>query len=104
MGDRERWRRAPLVRAAWLAAGGAIAVAPAPARAAWQDDLAAEIELQRSCKVAYLSHVVERTVDGKRLVMAKAHCEDRRVFDALRPDELEPFRFNECQPETAQTC
>jgi hypothetical protein len=101
MGDRERWRAA-LVATAWLATGGAIAAAPA--RAAWQEDLAAEIELQRSCKVAYLSHVVERTVDGKRLVMAKAHCEDRRVFDAMRPDELEPFRFNECQPETAQTC
>ena len=40
MSDRERWRAA-LVAMAWLATGGAIAVAPAPARAAWQDDLAA---------------------------------------------------------------
>ena len=64
----------------------------------------AEHDLARQCKVAYLSHVVERTVDGKKLVMAKAHCEDKRVFDAMRPDEFEPFQFNECQPESAQGC
>lgn len=75
------------------------------AQAGWEQDLAAEIEFTHQCKVAYLTHVVERTVDGKQVVMAKAHCEDSRVFDAMRPDEFEAFEFNECQPpEAAQSC
>lgn len=77
---------------------------PTAAQAGWQGDLAAEIELTEGCKVAYLSHVVERTVDGRQMVMAKAHCEDGRVFDVLRPDVFEPFQFNECQPEAGRGC
>lgn len=74
------------------------------AQAGWQEDLVGEIELTRNCTVAFLSHVVERTIDGRQLVMAKAHCDDRRVFDAMRPDVGEPFRFNECQPDATQGC
>jgi hypothetical protein len=82
-----------------------IAALPVRAQATgWQEDLAGEIDLTKHCKVSFLSQVVERTVDGKRLVMAKAHCEDGRTFDVLRPDEFEPFQFNECQPEAAQAC
>jgi hypothetical protein len=92
-------RLAVAVMAATLASPGALLAA-----AGWEEDLTTEIDLTRHCKVAYLSHVVERTVDGRKLVMAKVHCEDKRVFDALRPDELEPFRFNECQPEAVQAC
>lgn len=70
----------------------------------WQEDLAAEIELTRNCDVAFLSHIVERTIDGRQVVMAKAHCADKRVFDAMRPDVGEPFRFSECQPDATQGC
>ncbi|MCS6780040.1 MAG: hypothetical protein NZ555_10105 [Geminicoccaceae bacterium] len=66
--------------------------------AAWQDDLAAEIRVSRGCSVAYLSQVVERTVDGRQVIFAKVHCEDGRVFDATRTGSLEPFDFKECQP------
>lgn len=79
-------------------------VAASPARAGWQDDLAAEIGMAQGCRVAFLSHVVERTVAGKQLVMVKVHCEDQRVFDALRPDAYEPFSFTACQPESQQGC
>ncbi len=82
----------------------AMAATSVRAQSDWESDLAMEIDLAVGCKVAFLSHVVERDVDGKRLVMAKAHCEDQRVFDAMRPDEFAAFRFNECQADTTKAC
>ena len=80
---------------------GAIA---ARAQSGWENELALEIEIAQKCKVAFLSHVVERTVDGRQLVMAKAHCEDQRVFDAVRQEQAEPFRFSECEAAAATSC
>jgi hypothetical protein len=77
---------------------GALLLDAGAALAAWQDDLAAEIRATNGCRVAYLSQVVERQVDGRQVVFAKAHCEDGRVFDATRTDVVEPFSFKECQP------
>lgn len=78
---------------------------PASSRAAWQDDLVAEIRVSRGCNVAYLSQVVERTVDGRQVIFAKAHCEDGRVFDASRTDPMMPFELKECQPaKQPQAC
>lgn len=76
----------------------ALSLGAGAVQAAWQDDLAAEIQATKGCKVAYLSQVVERSVDGRQVVFAKAHCEDGRVFDATRTDLVEPFTFTECQP------
>lgn len=90
-----------------LALGTALLLAAAgivQAQAGWEDELAAEIDLEHGCRIAYLSHIVERVVEGKRLVMAKAHCEDERVFDAMRPDEFAPFQLRECEPATARAC
>jgi hypothetical protein len=82
----------------------AMTTAPVWAQSGWEADLAVEIDLAVGCKLAYLSHIVERQVDGKQLVMAKAHCEDQRVFDAMRPDAFEAFRFNECEADTTKAC
>lgn len=46
----------------------------------------------------FLSQIVEREVGGRQLVMAKAHCEDGRVFDATREDLFQPFDFRACEP------
>ena len=35
-----------------------------PALADWQDDLAEQIEREHDCKVAFLSRIIERTVEG----------------------------------------
>ncbi|MCS6879627.1 MAG: hypothetical protein N2038_03685 [Geminicoccaceae bacterium] len=67
-----------------------------PAPAGWQDDLAAEIRAAHGCSVAYLTQIVERTLDGRQVIFAKVHCEDGRVFDASRTSALEPFAFKEC--------
>ncbi len=81
-----------------------MSAAGARAQSGWEDELGIEIDQAEKCHVAYLSHVVERDVGGKKLVMAKVHCDDQRVFDAMRPDEFEPFKFNACQPDTTQAC
>ena len=78
---------------------------PATAQMSWQEDLAYELEQLEGCEVQFLSQVVERTVNGRQVVMAKAHCRDGRVFDASRSDQLEPFEVRECEASKgAQAC
>lgn len=74
-----------------------------PAAAAWPEDLTRQLEWEHDCEVEFLSGVIEREVEGAALVIAKAHCEDGRVFDALRRGELDDFELNECTP-VEQAC
>jgi hypothetical protein len=74
-----------------------------PALANWQDDLAAQLRWDHNCLVQYYSGVIERIIDGQMVVIAKAHCEDGRTFDAIQRNELEDFEITECTP-TEQTC
>lgn len=84
---------------------GALVLRAGAAHAGWQEDLAVELRVAKNCTVAYLSQVVERSVDGRQVIFAKAHCEDGRVFDASRTDPVLPFDFKECQPAgQPQTC
>jgi hypothetical protein len=85
-----------------LAVAALLAVA-SPALANWQDDLAAQLRWDHECLVQYYSGVIERMVDRQLLVIAKAHCEDGRTFDAIQRDELEDFEITECTP-TEQAC
>ncbi|MGH6905473.1 MAG: hypothetical protein ACREIR_22365 [Geminicoccaceae bacterium] len=81
----------------------ALLAVASPALADWQDDLAAQLRWDHECLVQYYSGVIERMVDGQLLVIAKAHCEDGRTFDAIQRDELEDFEITECTP-TEQAC
>jgi hypothetical protein len=85
-----------------LPAAALLAVASA-ALAAWEEDLAAQLRWDYQCLVQYYSGVIERMVDGQLVVIAKAHCEDGRTFDAIQRDELEDFEITECTP-TEQAC
>ena len=76
----------------------------AAAQATWQDDLSYEIELVHDCEVAFLSHVVEREVDDKQVVIVKVHGTDQRSFDAQRLDPLDPFHFSPCEHREKTTC
>jgi hypothetical protein len=84
-------RRLPL--AGFVAAAALLATA-SPARASWQDDLAAQPRWDHECLVQGYSGVV----DGRLLVIAKAHCEDGRTFDAIQRDELLDFEITACTP------
>lgn len=79
----------------------AVPLAGGLAQEGWQTDLANEILLMEDCEVSFLTQVIERTVDGRQVVMAKAHCVDGRTFDALREDTFAAFAFTICQPEEA---
>ena len=62
---------------AWLLGPAALLIALAtPAEASWQDDLAAQLRWDHNCQVSFYSGVIERTVNGQQVVIAKAHCED----------------------------
>jgi hypothetical protein len=88
----------------WLLGPAAVLIALAtPAQASWQDDLAAQLRWDHNCQVSFYSGVIERMVNGQQVVIAKAHCEDGRVFDAIQRNELEEFEINECTPKE-QTC
>ena len=98
--------RGPRMRPRMLAralAAMALSVTASPALADWQDDLAAQLRWDHGCLVQYYTGVIERMVDGQLLVIAKAHCEDGRTFDAIQRDELELFGITECTP-TDQEC
>lgn len=86
-----------------LAVAAAVAAVASPALADWKDDLAAQLRWDHECVVQYYSGVIERLIDGQLVVIAKAHCEDGRSFDAVQRDELEDFEINECTP-VEQAC
>lgn len=70
----------------------------------WQDELAYQIEDETGCRIAFLSEVVERQVEGRLVVLAKVHCEDKRTFDVVRDDPLEPFELHQCEVPDVKTC
>jgi hypothetical protein len=99
-----RLRAAQRLGAAWPIGVAALLIASAtPAHASWQDDLTAQLRWDHQCQVAFYSDVIERLVNGQQVVIAKAHCEDGRVFDAIQKNELEEFQINECTPKE-QSC
>jgi hypothetical protein len=71
--------------------------------AGWEEDLAAQLRWDHECKVSFYSGVVERLVDGDLMVIAKAHCEDGRLFDAIQHNELEEVEIHDCTP-VEQAC
>ena len=83
----------------------ALTAAPGAAFGAdWHKELSLQIGQDESCEVAFMSQVVERTVNGQRVIMAKVHCEDRRSFDAYRGSDDEAFKFTACEVPDAETC
>jgi len=74
-----------------------------PAQADWGEDLAAQLRWDYDCLVSFYSGVIERVVHGNLVVIAKAHCDDGRLFDAIQHNDLEEFEINECTP-TEQAC
>lgn len=95
--------RAPIATIAPVIGLTLIGLAAAPlamAQAEWEQNLADEILIMEDCEVSFLTQVVERQVEGRRVVMAKVHCIDGRTFDATRDDDFAAFEFRICEPES----
>ncbi len=98
-----RWRNT-LIRAAALTLGVVGPVGGGVWAADWHDELTRQIAHDEGCEVAFISQVIERDVNGKRLIMAKVHCEDKRSFDAIRVSDDFAFEFKACEVPNAETC
>lgn len=67
------------------------------AAASWQEELTMQMQELKDCKLGFLAKVVETRRNGKRLVMATAHCEDGRQFDVERQGDRGLFTIEECE-------
>jgi len=70
----------------------------------WRFDIQEEALETLRCEITYFSHVMERTIKGKAVVMAKIHCEDSRAFDAIRDGEDAFFTFTKCRERDERAC
>ena len=86
--------------AAMLAAsalgGAASALAMGNMPDPWQEELKSQLLREQHCEVAFYSRIEARKSDGQEIVFARAHCVDRRAFDASRQSADEPFKLKEC--------
>jgi hypothetical protein len=73
------------------------------AMADWQEDLVAQLLWDLDCTVALISGAMEREIEGERVIIGKVHCEDGRVFDAIRRHELDDFEVTQCTTDE-QAC
>ena len=78
---------------------GLLTAAAGSAQQRWESELADEILIMEDCEVSFLTQVVERTIDGREVILAKVHCTDGRTFDASRDDAFATFDFSLCEPE-----
>ena len=70
----------------------------------WHEELTLQIDHDEDCDVNFMSQVVERIVNGQRVIMAKVHCKDKRTFDAYRGSDDEAFQFKACEVPNAESC
>jgi len=68
----------------------------AHANADWQDDLQRQLRDDYNCDIAYLSRLEVPNVDGREVIFVRAHCTDKRSFDASRQNDAERFRIKAC--------
>jgi hypothetical protein len=73
------------------------------AMAEWEEDLAAQLLWHLDCTVTLVRGVMEREIEGERVIIAKARCQDGRVFDAIRRHELDDFELTQCRTDE-QAC
>ncbi|MBL4721754.1 MAG: hypothetical protein JKY20_11570 [Alphaproteobacteria bacterium] len=87
-----------------LALSSVTPTASAQESGSWRFDIREEALETHHCKIDYFSHVVERIINGKSVVMAKVHCGDSRAFDAIRNGEDEFFTFTKCRERDERVC
>jgi hypothetical protein len=96
-------RRALALAAAVAATVLALALPAQAQKSDWQTLLNNRLMTEKNCEVVFYTGVVERTIDDKETVIAKAHCKDKRAFDVARSSQFELFTIKECQPQPT-TC
>ncbi len=75
-----------------LAAAGPVSAA----EPGWQTKLTRQLAAEEGCTVAFYSQISVVRQNGREIIAARAHCEDRRAFDATRISPAEVFDLREC--------
>lgn len=82
-----------------ISLGIAFALLILPVSAAdWRQELQDQLLQDKNCAVEFYTDIRERMVEGALIVIARAHCTDKRAFDATRTGLDKPFRLIKCQP------
>ncbi len=68
---------------------------PVQAEETWKALLEQQLLAAEKCRLNYLTDVSESTSDG---IKAKAHCEDKRSFDAHLAPGKDTFEISACKP------
>ncbi|MEM1199010.1 MAG: hypothetical protein AAGI06_06830 [Pseudomonadota bacterium] len=68
---------------------------PAQSEETWKVLLAQQLMAAEKCRLNYLTDVSESDTDG---IKAKAHCEDKRSFDAILAPGKNRFEISACKP------
>jgi len=93
--------------AAWLAAAMPVGAAEDGSDAIvvpaddWREELTDQLWHELGCEVVFIANEDVQTVDGTRIIFARAICKDGRAYDASRGDEAD-FRLSRC--DESVTC
>ena len=77
----------------------AVSIAPpANAEEAWRVLLEEQLLRQEKCQVSYLTDLLVTGTGEDVSVRARAHCEDKRSFDAHLPSGGAKYEISACKP------
>ena len=68
--------------------------------AAWQADLREQLLAEKSCELNYLTESKIYELLGKTTIEARAHCKDKRAYDAIRSGDNKLFELKSCEVVT----
>ena len=90
-------RGLPVVLALCLSVSASAALAQ---ETAWQADLRKQLLSEKSCELNYLTDTKTYELLGRATVEARAHCMDKRAYDAIRSGNDKLFELKSCEVVT----
>jgi len=68
--------------------------------AGWEADLREQLLEEKSCELNYLTDSKTYELLGRATVEARAHCKDKRAYDAIRSGNDKLFELKSCEVVT----
>lgn len=66
----------------------------------WQADLRKQLLAEKDCELNYLTDSKTYELLGKQTIEVRAHCKDKRAFDAARSGDDKVFELKSCEVVT----
>ncbi|WP_119169100.1 hypothetical protein [Algihabitans albus] len=70
----------------------------------WRQQLVDQLAEEEGCVVSFFSQVSVVRQDGREIIAARAHCDDRRAFDVTRISPATAFDLQACDTSEERTC